>query len=134
MPPDTPAPGSPKDWLRHARGDLALAQVETSPQLLELLCFHAQQACEKALKGALVHFGTMVPKTHNLRTLVDLLMPLCAVPPEVAACVELTDFAVTTRYPGIYEPVTVEEHQEAILTAEHTVQWIEEVLNRPALP
>lgn len=27
MQPDTPKPGSPADWLRHARNDLALAGV-----------------------------------------------------------------------------------------------------------
>jgi len=53
---DRPEPGSPADWLRYAHSDLVLA--ETPPPtgvLLELLCYHAQQAAEKALKAALLH-------------------------------------------------------------------------------
>ena len=45
MPLDPPTPGSPEDWLRHARSDLALAQQWQVPDvLLATLCFHAQQA------------------------------------------------------------------------------------------
>lgn len=74
MPPEVYAPGSPADWLRHAYSDLALAGITPLPQvLLEQLCFHAQQAAEKALKGILVACNVAVPRTHNLRTLFDLL-------------------------------------------------------------
>jgi HEPN domain-containing protein len=125
MPPDPMSPGSPGDWLRHARADLALAQVEVSPQLLELLCFHAQQACEKSLKAVLVYFGVAIPKTHSLRALVDLISKYSAVPTDIAACAALTDYAVTTRYPGVYETVTENEHREAVQTAHQTIRWVE---------
>ena len=52
MPPEDIMPGSPSDWLRHACSDLELARVARTPKiLLEGLCFHAQQAAEKALKA-----------------------------------------------------------------------------------
>jgi len=45
-------PGSPSDWLRRARSDLALAKAPLpSGALYEDLCFHAQQAAEKAIKA-----------------------------------------------------------------------------------
>ncbi len=73
-------PGTPGDWLRYARSDLALARAPVSKEvLLEVLCFHAQQATEKALKAVLINRGMTAPWTHNLRTLLDLL------PPDVAA-------------------------------------------------
>ncbi len=51
MPCEGPLPGSPEDWLRYSYSDLALARVRRSPKvLLEGLCFHAQQAVEKALE------------------------------------------------------------------------------------
>jgi HEPN domain-containing protein len=128
MPPDPVPAGSAADWLRHARADLALCQVATSPQLLELLCFHAQQACEKSLKGVLVHEGTTVVKTHNLQIILDLVAVHCALPTEIAACSKLTDYAVTTRYPGVYEPVTVDEYSKAVKTAEAVVSWAEQVI------
>ena len=34
MPPDVPTPGSPEDWLRHARSDLALARQRYAPDIL----------------------------------------------------------------------------------------------------
>ena len=33
------------------------------------MCFHAQQACEKALKAVLASAGTEIPRTHNLEEL-----------------------------------------------------------------
>jgi HEPN domain-containing protein len=128
MPPDEIAAGSAADWLHHARADLALSQVQTSPRLLELLCFHAQQACEKSLKGVLVHFGTAVVKTHNLQTLLDLVAVHTPPPVAVLECSTLTDYAVTTRYPGVYEPVTIGEYEDAIKTAELVVGWAEQVI------
>ena len=128
MPPDSVPAGSAADWLRHARADLTLSQVTMTPQLFELLCFHAQQACEKALKGVLVHFGTTIVKTHNLQTVLDLVAVHCALPAEVTACSGLTDYAVTTRYPGVYEPVTAQEYGEATKTAEAFVRWAEEMI------
>lgn len=42
MPPEAVVPGSPDDWLRHARSDLLLAQQPVPPEvLLAMLCFHA---------------------------------------------------------------------------------------------
>ena len=75
MPPDSDEPGGGKDWLRHARSDLAMASAvgPVGDILAETLCFHAQQAAEKALKAVLVHGGIEFPRTHSLRLLVDTL-------------------------------------------------------------
>jgi len=56
MPPEA---GSPRDWLRLAKADLAIARLELPPDgLLELLCFHAQQAAEKSIKAVLLQEET----------------------------------------------------------------------------
>lgn len=42
-------------WLARAKGDLALASAPLPPgAFYEDLCFHAQQAAEKAIKAASV--------------------------------------------------------------------------------
>src|SRR6266571_2005457 len=65
MPPDTPTPGSPEDWLRHARSDLALAQQRSAPEiLLTTLCFHTQQAAEKGIKAVLVQQGPVCARAR----------------------------------------------------------------------
>jgi hypothetical protein len=55
MPQDRPVPGSVEDWLARAEGDLALARAPLPEgAFYEDLCFHTQQAAEKALNK---HFG-----------------------------------------------------------------------------
>ena len=124
MRPEDYPPGSPADWMRHARSDLELAKTAPHPNiLLEELCFHAQQAAEKALKALLLAKNLPFPRTHNLRILLDLLVPVTDPPPEVQAAAGLTDYAVAIRYPGTREPITEEERREAVQSATHVVQW-----------
>jgi HEPN domain-containing protein len=99
-------PESPADWLRYAYSDLELARVGRPAKVLfEGLCFHAQQAAEKALKAALIAKGVPAPKTHNIRTLLDLLPPDVIPPKEVEDAASRTDYAVMSRYPTDFEPV-----------------------------
>ncbi len=119
-----PAPGSPADWIRRAHSDLTLAR--TPPEvgiLLEDLCFHAQQAAEKALKAILITRSIPIPRTHNITRLLELMPGADAIPQAVQAAVVLTDYAVATRYPGAYEPVEDEEYREALALAETVVSW-----------
>ena len=131
MPPEGVGPGSPEDWLRHARSDLELARI-TAPAavLLEQLCFHAQQAAEKALKAVLVRRGIPVPRTHSIRRLLDLVPPELSVPTTVQDAAVLTDYAVLTRYPGTPEPVSDEEFKEAVQLAEAVVSWAENIVRQ----
>jgi HEPN domain-containing protein len=129
MSPEDIAPGSPSDWLRHAWSDLELARVvRNSRILLEDLSFHAEQAAEKALKAVLIFKSIPFPKTHNIRTLLDLL-PRDVIPTkEVKEAASLTDYAVLSRYPGDLEPVTDEEYRRALSLAEIVVKWAEGVI------
>lgn len=127
-------PGSAEDWLRYAKSDLELARIE-KPEgvLLENLCFHAQQAAEKTLKAVLIFLEIDFPRTHNIRTLLDLLPEGIDVPQEVEESAILTDYAVESRYPMSGEPVDDEEYQQVIGLAETVVSWAEKLIyeNRP---
>ena len=128
MPPE---PGSPADWLRHARSDLSLARRTGDPDtLLETLCSHAQQAVEKCLKAVLVSRGIAPPATHNLKTLIERIPSGLEVPAHVVDAAGLTDYAVTARYPVAYEEVGEEEHHGALQTAERVMAWATSVLDR----
>ena len=119
----------PAAWLRYARGDLALAQVSLpEDSFYELLCFHAQQAVEKAVKAVLIINNISYPKTHNIRTLLDLLPKEIVLPADVDAAAILTDYAVSGRYPDEVDEVNEEEYQEAVRLAEAVVQWAESIL------
>ncbi len=129
MPPEEIEPGEPEDWLRHAWSDLELARTRRNSKiLLEDLCFHAQQATEKALKAVLIFRSVPFLRTHNIRALMDLLPEDLNLPEEAKKAPILTDYAVLTRYPGDFEPVTEEEYQEAVRIAEMVVRWAEKMV------
>jgi len=77
LPGQPDAAGSPSDWLRHARSDLALARLAAAREdvLPEQACFHAQQAAEKALKA--VHYlkGERLVFGHSALELLNRLLP-----------------------------------------------------------
>jgi len=129
MLPEEIEPGDPGDWLRHAWSDLELARTRRNSKiLLEDLCFHAQQATEKALKAVLIFRSVPFLRTHNIRTLIDLLPEDLNLPEEARRAPILTDYAVLTRYPGDLEPVTEEEYQEAVRIAETVIHWAEKMV------
>jgi HEPN domain-containing protein len=122
-------PGSPQDWLRNARSDLALSAMrKTKAVLYEHLCFHAQQAAEKALKSVLVLVEIRFPRTHDLAYLMDLLPPQVSIPPALIDLPLLTKFAVLQRYPGDAPPVTVADRRRAVLLAQEAVAWASTVV------
>ena len=83
------------------------------------LCFDAQQAAEKSIKAVLVHRKIDFPKTHNIRALLELVDPTGSqISKEIWQAINLTNYAVETRYPGPAEPVTRNEYREALALAE----------------
>ena len=117
-------PDHPLEWIRLAKDDLDTARLGTDLVSPEILCFHAQQAVEKALKAVLVGQPEDFPYTHDIEELLTTLEE-AGVPCPVASpeAIRLTRYAVLTRYPGLAEPVTSEEYQSALQLAEKIVQW-----------
>ncbi len=129
MPPEVHFSGSPADWLRYARSDLELARtIRPAEVMFEGLCFHAQQAADKALKAVLIAKCVPPPKTHNIRTLLDLLPVEIIAPREIEDAASLSDYAVTSRYPGDFESVNEEEYKETVRLAETVVLWAERII------
>ena len=125
MPQHRPVPGSPEDWLARAIGDLALACVPLPDKgYYEDLCFHAQQAAEKAIKAVYKKHDLTFRYTHDLgELLADLMEKGITIPHEVEAAQILTVYAWEARYPGLAEPLTNEEYREAIKQANDVVRW-----------
>ena len=116
----------PGEWLRRAASNLAKAgDASGVPEVLyEDLCFDAQQAAEKALKGVLVLKSVDFPKVHSISHLIHLLESNgVKVPSKVKKASILTEYAVSSRYPGIIEDVTRPEYLKAIRLAKDVVQW-----------
>lgn len=120
-----------ESWLKRAFSNLEKAKVGKISDALfyEDLCFDCQQAAEKALKALLIYCGVTFPKTHSVNMLIALIKGQnIQVPMEVEASVILNDYAVQTRYPGEYEPVTEDEYFEAVELAKKVVQWVSKEL------
>ena len=117
-------PDHPLQWLGFAKDDLDAARLGTDLVSTEILCFHAQQAVEKALKAVLVGHSTDFPYTHDIEELLATLEEAgVSCPVASPEAIRLTRYAVLTRYPGLAEPVTSEEYQSALQLAEEIVQW-----------
>lgn len=111
-------------WLQRAESNLRLAQVgKTEAVFLEDLGFEAEQAAEKALKAVLIHVSREYPKTHSLGLLIELFGQYVTVPEEIRAAVVLSSYAVQTRYPGDYAPVSEAEYEQALMLAQTVVSW-----------
>lgn len=131
MPKNRPNPGSPQDWLERARSDLAIANAPLPDgAYYEDLCFHAQQAAEKALKAVYQHYGYTFRYTHDLDELVTgLKLKGVQIPANIEEATSLSNFAWEARYPSLYEPVSEEEFREALKMARNVVAWAEKELN-----
>ena len=131
MPRRRRPPDDPYEWLNRARSNLkrAKADIRLSDVYLEDLCFDAQQAAEKAIKGVFLRLGVPFPYTHDLTDLLALIEKRGEpIPEPVQDAGRLSRFAVVTRYPGLAEPVTRKEYEKAVKIAEEVVRWAEEKL------
>jgi HEPN domain-containing protein len=109
---------------------LALAQQRRSRDVLRAtLCFHAQQAAEKALKAVLVSKRVAFPFQHNLAHLVSLVEDAgIAWPDELDAVVELTQYAVESRYPCLPGDASPRALRRALRLAAAVLSWAEKTV------
>ena len=112
-------------WLAKAESDrLAARRLLEADGPFDAVCFHAQQACEKALKAVLAWAETDIPRTHNLEELQ--LRCLSALSDPIVSKIkafdlsELTPYAVETRYDAEFWPDRV--------TAETALGWADQIV------
>jgi HEPN domain-containing protein len=119
-----------EEWMEYAQRDLLSAKFLTSmnPEPLEIICFHCQQAAEKALKAILVFMGIRIPKTHDL----DLLLELCGSNENIRnlriVTIPLNDYSVITRYP-FFQMIDIEDKEQAIHAAEIVLETVRSELS-----
>jgi HEPN domain-containing protein len=127
---------STKQWFYVASTDLAAARLtsaNTYPKLLDIACFHCQQAAEKALKGFLQYKDQDPPHIHNLVALCELCIEL---DPSFETLLkdanDLNPYSVASRYPTeslITETMT----QTAIVKAQAVYDFaLAKIPNLPA--
>jgi HEPN domain-containing protein len=133
-PPKRPLLVDPPAWLISAQSDLKLARLAHNQEdiLPEQICFHAQQAVEKAFKAVLIAAKADFPLTHDLEELLDICVDAgIDVPVELLDVGCLSPYAVETRYPGFWAPIEEADVNEALLFAERALNWAQGyVMNR----
>jgi HEPN domain-containing protein len=109
-------------WVRLAEGDLAMARLGLQSEqfdVYELVGFHAQQAVEKLIKAFLARSAVDFQDQHDIDYLQGLVRK---VDTELALRIDpaasLNRYAVGTRYPGRYAPVTRDQADAAVRIAE----------------
>jgi len=93
-----------QEWIDSAEEDWeAVNRLMDDARMLipKVICFHAQQTAEMYLKARLTEAVIYFPKTHDLRELLDLVLPVepdwDTFRPKLSI---LTRYAIITRYPG----------------------------------
>jgi HEPN domain-containing protein len=126
-------PDDPREWLNRAKSNLVKARSasEIPGVYLEDLCFDAQQAAEKAVKAVLISLNVRFPYIHDLTQLLLLVEQAgWDIPGNIRRAAILSDYAVEARYPGISEPVTQVEYDEAIEIAEGIIHWAQAIVEK----
>jgi HEPN domain-containing protein len=124
-----------RQWLTFADEDLRLALCATNlPDEEEppyrLIAYHAQQCAEKYLKAFLVYHNVDFPYTHNIKKLLNLCGEHATWVQTLRDAEELTQYAITARYPGEDEDVTAQEAQRAVSLAQQVRNQVRSALKQ----
>lgn len=120
------------EWVEKAENDYAAVQqlLQASDPLYDIICFHAQQSIEKYLKAWLQEANILVPRTHNLEELLDIIVQTLPTwshwQPDFK---RITGYAVDPRYPG--DSRTAEDTQHAMHVCDGVRQAVRTQLKLP---
>ncbi|QQR80764.1 MAG: HEPN domain-containing protein [Deltaproteobacteria bacterium] len=109
-----------REWVEKAEHDLKNAEHtltlgDDCP--FDTVCFHAQQCAEKYLKALLTYLEINFPRTHDLTELFILIPDVIFPDITIDGLAELSPYAVESRYPGEWEPLTRQEANRAVEVA-----------------
>ena len=126
-----------KQWLDMADMDIGVAKYlleNQHPKPLEIICYHCQQAAEKAIKAVVVSRGAQggMPKLHDLSFLLNQIKNQVKIEERYYDYADtLTPYGVAVRYPN--ELFIEDRHaREAIQCADEIMQWAHSVTNETA--
>ncbi len=123
-----------KEWYDMAVMDLGVARHldETyRPKPLEIICYHCQQAAEKAIKALIIYYdgeGGM-PKLHDLSFLLNQIKNKVCIEDKYYDYADiLTLYGVSVRYPN--ELFLEERHvKEALEFSGEILRWVQSIVS-----
>ena len=124
-----------KEWYNMALMDLGVSKHldETyHPKPLEIICYHCQQAAEKAIKALIMYYGGEggMPKFHDLSFLLNQIKNRVFIEDKYYDYADtLTPYGVSVRYPN--ELYLEERHaKEALDYSGEILSWVEGIMSR----
>lgn len=134
-----------KEWLEFARVDYNSAKYLDSapfhPKPLNVICYHCQQAAEKAVKALIVYFGSQggMPKVHDISFLLNQIKNIVLKEKGIEVTRELlvtanslTKYGIAPRYPNEIE-VDGTQVKKALADSEMILKWVDEVIMKENL-
>lgn len=121
-------------WVERAEHDLTNAEhtLELEDDCpFDTVAFHAQQCAEKYLKAWLVENDVDFARTHDLVILVGLAREAGLTEIDASEIAPLNRYAVESRFPGEWDPITLEDATEAVEIARRVRASIREALSLP---
>ncbi len=115
-----------RDWFAKAGNDLKIAsrEMEAEDPATDAVCFHFQQAAEKALKAWLIWHDVQFRPTHNIEVLLVACEKIDADFERLRHVEGLTPYAVDIHYADDFYLPTEEEMREAAEMARETWDFV----------
>ena len=116
-------------WLEFASADLETSSFlyeKQYPRQLEIICYHCQQAGEKAIKALYIakEIPGGIPRKHDLWFLLEQMKNVVDIPESIYDAAEKLDpYAIVFRYPG-ENRVDDYRAKQAIGLAKAIIDWV----------
>ena len=121
-------------WLDYAATDLSVAQTLFDvhrPQPYEIICYHCQQAAEKAIKALFIFFDLPggIPRKHDLSFLLNQMQNKTTISKKIRQHADiLSVYGIISRYPN---EISVDEGRTklALQYADSILQWARKLID-----
>ena len=129
-----------REWLAFAQTDYDCAKYLNDaplyPKPLNIICYHCQQAAEKAVKALIVYFGSQggMPKVHDISFLLNQIKYIVQEEKGIEVSHELlvtanalSKYGIAPRYPN---EIDVDDNQvkRALKDSDTILSWVKEAI------
>lgn len=133
-----------KEWFKFAQTDFDCAEylykAPLHPRPLNVICYHCQQAAEKAIKALIVYFGSQggMPKVHDLSFLLNQVKNMIQTQKGIEITHDfmvmadgLSKYGIAPRYPN---EIDVDEPQtaKALRDSAAIMEWVKQTIDAKA--
>lgn len=123
-------------WIEYANEDLRIAELAfklSSNLPYRIIAFHSQQCAKKYPKTFMVYHKIDFPYTHNISTLIEMLLSVVDLNKKLQQAKELSKYAVAVRYPTEYLKISRSEALRTIKISRRVKKIITDLFIREGI-